>query len=245
MSLVPLSFGADGNPPLILVHDISGSPFSYLPFGSHPSLSQYTIYGISALSESPSSQAFEYSSISRWAQVYAALIESEFSEELEADGRVILGGWSLGGILAAEIARIFAARSERKIQVLGLILIDTYAPWHELLRTGPRGLEGGDREIESSYFTPAEMTRIGDLLGNTERTEWPGMDRTQCSAWLITPSVTGSNGLEEWFDANPGRVRRICQGKDGCNHFSMMDANANWIEEVIAGVSDALGEFNK
>ncbi|KAJ7490295.1 Alpha/Beta hydrolase protein [Mycena galericulata] len=242
MSLVPLSFGAEGKPPLILVHDISGSPFSYLPFCSHPSLSHDTIYGISALSESPSSQGFKYSSIPAWAEVYAALIESE----LEADGcvDVVLGGWSLGGILAAEMARTFATRSEKKIQVLGLILIDTYAPWHELLRTSPRGLEFVGRKIESAYFTPAELTCIGGLLGSMGRDQWPGMDRTQCPAWLITPNGSGFNGLEDWFDSKPRRVRRIGQGKDGCNHFSMMDPNAVWIQEVIAGVSYALAELH-
>ncbi|KAJ7752805.1 Alpha/Beta hydrolase protein [Mycena maculata] len=245
MSVLPISFGAAGNPPLILVHDISGSSFPYVPFAMDPSLSQYTIYGISALSEPPSSQRFEYSSVSAWARAYADLIESVLSEELGADGRVILGGWSLGGILAAEIARIFAARSESRIQVVGLVLIDTYAPWHELLRTGPRGLEVGGREIESAYFTPAELTRIGNLLSSTKRTEWPGMDHTQCPAWLITPTVSGFNGLDEWFDTKPGRVRQIGQGKDGCDHFSMMDPTAGWIQEVIAGISDAIEEFRK
>ncbi|KAJ7129346.1 Alpha/Beta hydrolase protein [Mycena epipterygia] len=247
MSLVPISFGADANPPLILVHDISGSPFAYLPFGLHPTLSQYTIYGISALSESPTSksQGFEYSSVSAWAEAYASLIESELKEELASYGRVVLGGWSLGGILAAEIARIFAERSEKNIRVLGLLLIDTYAPWHPLLRTGPRGLEAGGVEIKSAYFAPTEMIRIGELLGRTERTAWPGMDRTQCPAWLITPTVFGANGLEEWFDDNPGRgrVRRIAQGKDGCDHFSMMDPGNIWIEEVVATISDALEEM--
>jgi len=239
MSLVPLSFGADGNPPLILVHDISGSPFSYLPFGSHPSLSQYTIYGISALSESESPQEFAYPSVAAWAEAYATLIESELREELKADGRVFLGGWSLGGLLAAEIARIFVQRpSAKKIHILGLVLIDTYAPWHELLRAGPRGLDGAPPEIESAYFTPAEMVRIGDMLSRTDRTAWPGMDRTGCSAWLITPSVTGANGLEEWFP-DQQRVRRVGQGK--ANHFSMM--KEGFIEEVINGVHDALEEI--
>lgn len=248
MSLVPISFGADANPPLILVHDISGSPFVYLPFGLHPALSQYTIYGISALSETPTSksQEFEYSSVSAWAEAYASLIESELKEELASDGRVVLGGWSLGGILAAEIARIFAERSEKNIQVLGLLLVDTYAPWHPLLRIGPRGLEVGGVEIKAAYFSPVEMVRIGELLGRTERTAWPGMDRTQCPAWLITPSVSGANGLEEWFDNNAGsgHVRRIAQEKPGCDHFSMMDPGGVWIEEVISTISNTLEEMN-
>ncbi|KAJ6538491.1 Alpha/Beta hydrolase protein [Mycena vulgaris] len=245
MSLVPLSFGEDGNAPLIiLIHDISGSPFSYLPFGSHPSLAQYTIYAVFALSESPSAKGFEYSSVSAWAAAYVALIESELKDELDAGARIVLGGWSLGGILAAEIARIFAARAEKRIQVLGLVLIDTYAPWHALLRAGPRGLEGGGAEIASAYFTPAEMLRIWELVGGTERAAWPGVDGTQCPAWLITPSVAGANGLEEWFDKeSAGRVRRIGQGNAACNHFSMMDASAVWIEEVIAALSNVLREM--
>ncbi|KAJ6539687.1 Alpha/Beta hydrolase protein [Mycena capillaripes] len=239
MSLVPLSFGADGNPRLILVHDISGSPFAYLPFCLDTSLSQYTIFGISALSESESPQEFAYPSVSAWAEAYATLIESELCDELKTDGRVFLGGWSLGGLLAAEIARIFARRLAKKVHVLGLVLIDTYAPWHELpVRMGPRGLEGGGAVIESAYFTPAEMARIVDLLTATDRDAWPGMDRTGCPAWLFTPSVVGANGLEEWFP-DEQRVRRIGRGKS--NHFSMM--KEEWIGEVIAGVHDALEEI--
>ncbi|KAJ7618372.1 Alpha/Beta hydrolase protein [Mycena rosella] len=237
MSLVPLSFGADDNPPLIFIHDISGSPFSYLPFGLHSSLSQYTIYGLSALPEPPATQAVQYSTISAWGEAYAALIESE----LKDIRGIVLGGWSLGGILAAEVARVFARRTGKRkgawIEVRGLILLDTYAPWlRNLLRAGRRGLEGGGVVIASAYFKPGEMMRIGELLGNTERTAWPGMDGTRCAAWLITPSAAGANGLEDWFEE--GRIRRIGQGKEACNHFSMMDAG--WIEEVIAGVSDAL-----
>ncbi|KAJ6583767.1 Alpha/Beta hydrolase protein [Mycena sp. CBHHK59/15] len=243
MSLVPLSFGADGEPPLILVHDISGSPFAYIPFGSHPSLSQYTIYGLSALSESPSSTGFDYPSVHTWAESYADLVLSELADDLDADARVVLGGWSLGGVLAAEMARVFAERN--KIRVVGLVLLDTYAPWHPRVRTGPSGSEGGSGVgIESAYFSPAEMTRIGDLLASTERAVWPGLDHTQCPAWLVTPSVAGANGFEEWFgDLKAGRVCRIGQGKEGCDHFSMMDAEAGWIEEVIAELSDALKEM--
>jgi hypothetical protein len=77
------------------------------------------------------------------------------------------------------------------------------------------------------------------LLGQTDRAAWPGMDCTGCSAWLITPNVAGANGLEEWFP-DERRIRRIGQGKDGCNHFSMMDAKREWIAEVIVAVHDAL-----
>jgi thioesterase domain-containing protein len=238
MSLVPLSFGTARNPPLVLVHDISGSPFPYVPFASHSSLSQYTIYGISALSESESPQEFAYPSLTAWAEAYAALVESELREKLEADRRVLLGGWSLGGLLAAEIARIFAQRPAKQIEVLGLVLVDTYAPWHELLRTGPRGLEGAPTEIESAYFTPREMARILNVLSSSNRTSWPGMDHTGCSAWLITPSVAGANGLEEWFP-DEQHIRRIGRGK--ANHFSMM--KAEFIEEVIKGVHDAVEEI--
>ncbi|KAJ6485131.1 Alpha/Beta hydrolase protein [Mycena vitilis] len=238
MSLLPISFGADGSPPLILVHDISGSPFAYLPFGSSPSLSQYTIYGISAHSESESPQKFAYSSVSAWAEAYAALVESELREEIAADGRVFLGGWSLGGLLAAEMARIFARGSSKKVQVVGLVLIDTHAPWNAMLRMGLRGLEVDGTVIESLYFPLEEMGRIVRLLEATDRAAWPGIERTGCSARLITPNVAGANGLEEWFPDDQ-RIRRIGQGR--CGHLTMM--REEWIGEVIASVQDALKEM--
>ncbi|KAJ7044667.1 Alpha/Beta hydrolase protein [Mycena alexandri] len=245
MSLVPISFGAENNPPLVLIHDISGSPFAYLPFGLNALLSQYTIYGLSSLSPcSSTAKGFGYPSITAWAEAYATIIESELSEELQVDERVVVGGWSLGGILAAEIARIFARRpAMSKIRVLGLILLDTYAPWHELVHTGPQGLEVGGMRVESGYFTPDELVRIGDVLSDTKRDMW-GMDRIGCSAWLITPNIVGANGLEEWFP-DDRRVRRIGQGKEGCDHFSMMDAKGEWINQVIAEVSSVLKEIKE
>ncbi|KAJ7741140.1 Alpha/Beta hydrolase protein [Mycena metata] len=240
MSLVPISFGAESNPPLVFIHDISGSPFAYLPFGLNALLSQYTIYGLSSLSESSTGKGFGYSSIATWAEAYATMIESELSEE-----RIVLGGWSLGGILAAEIARIFARRpATSKIRVSGLILLDTYAPWHQLVRTGPQGLEVGGMRVESEYFTRDELVRIGDVLNHTTRSIWPGVDGIGCSAWLITPSIAGANGLEEWF-ADDRRVRRIGQGNEECDHFSMMNAKGEWVNQVIAEVSSVLQQIKK
>ncbi|KAJ7228356.1 Alpha/Beta hydrolase protein [Mycena pura] len=244
MSVVPISFGASENPPLILIHDISGSPFPYLPFGLHQVLSQYTIYGVSALSESSAAPASTHTSVSAWAEAYAALIEAEIGEELAAQyqGPVVLGGWSLGGILAAEIARVFRRRSAGRIRILGLILLDSHAPWclKERMLLGPRGVEIGGVVVESAYFTPADMSHIIDLLGRTGQDAWPGMDDIGCPAWLITPSAAGANGLEQWFPDNR-RVRRIGQDSEGCDHFSMM--KAEWIEQVIEGVLDALKEM--
>ncbi|KAJ7228349.1 Alpha/Beta hydrolase protein [Mycena pura] len=227
MSVVPISFGASDNPPLILIHDISGSPFPYLPFGLHQVLSQYSVYGVSALSESSAPPVSAYTSVSAWAEVYAALIEAEIGEELAAQyqGPVVLGGWSLG-----------------RMRILGLILLDSHAPWclKERMLLGPRGVEIGGVVVESAYFTPADMCHIIDLLGRTGQDAWPGMDDIGCPAWLITPSAAGANGLEQWFPDNR-RVRRIGQDSEGCDHFSMM--KAEWIEQVIEGVLDALKEM--
>ncbi|KAJ7639116.1 Alpha/Beta hydrolase protein [Roridomyces roridus] len=236
MSLVPISFGSAGRPPIVLVHDISGSAFPYIPFALDATLKQHTIYGISALKSNNSSFGFE--SVSAWAESYANLLD-ELKEK-----RVILGGWSLGGVLAMEMARILAKRG--RFQVLGVVCIDSHAPWHTSalpLRTVPQGVEVGGRLVESAYFTPSEMSRLVDLWTGTTREELAAAGKLQCSSWLITPAASGCNGLEDWFGEHPERVLRVGQEGEGCDHFSMMEAKGRWIPEVVLAVKDVVRQL--
>merc|ERR1712096_445526 len=62
-----------------------------------------------------------------------------------AGGRVFLGGWSYGGVLAVELARLLKARSSTKVTVLGVVLFD--APLRGAVVDGPpepKGLPAAD-----------------------------------------------------------------------------------------------------
>ncbi|KAF2875794.1 Alpha/Beta hydrolase protein [Massariosphaeria phaeospora] len=44
-------------------------------------------------------------------------------------GEIIVGGWSLGGQLAIDIARVLAQNSRSRLRVVGLVLVDTMYPY--------------------------------------------------------------------------------------------------------------------
>ncbi|KAI1305066.1 Alpha/Beta hydrolase protein [Xylaria venustula] len=105
--------------PLILLHDGGGTTFSYhclYPIGR-------TLYGIqnARLDEG----GYWESGISGMASHYIELIE----KTLPNGGDILLGGWSLGGLLSLEIAWQLAnqpADSKRpKFTVVGMIFIDS------------------------------------------------------------------------------------------------------------------------
>ncbi|KAI0099776.1 Alpha/Beta hydrolase protein [Nemania sp. FL0031] len=105
--------------PLILLHDGGGTTFSYhclYPIGR-------TLYGIqnARLDEG----GYWESGISGMGSHYIELIEKILPE----GGDILLGGWSLGGILSLEVAWQLANRpagsTRPKFKVLGMVFIDS------------------------------------------------------------------------------------------------------------------------
>lgn len=111
--------------PLVLMHDGGGTIFSYHCLGE---LGR-TVHGIA----NP-----HYDSGARWAggiaemaRTYLGWVESVV---LPKGGEVILGGWSLGGLLALEMAaQAAAARAAgaglgKGIRVVGILMVDSVCP---------------------------------------------------------------------------------------------------------------------
>jgi thioesterase domain-containing protein len=253
MSIIPLSFADTPSPLLVLIHDISGSAFSYLPLANSAHMANTNIY---ALSASQTLAAQMPPSFQSWASEYAALILNELRDELqESDGRMILGGWSMGGILAVEIARILTNGIENRaipIHVLGVMLIDTYAPWHPAVSTPSQAVSAivdglQENQGPGATFDKQQLAAMDSLMRRTTRGDWPGLDSVSCPVWLITPGADGANGLEEWMLSNSGgpnrQVIRIAPGQEGCDHFSMM--TAPWIEEIGAKISEFMNYVSK
>ncbi|KAJ6265412.1 thioesterase [Bipolaris maydis] len=101
-------------PPLFLVHDASGTIFSYFQLGA---LGR-KVYGIY-------DPRFEQSGGGGWqsvvemARMYIRLIK-----KVMLRGDIVLGGWSFGGILAVQIAHMLAMENKR-LRVSGIILVDS------------------------------------------------------------------------------------------------------------------------
>ncbi|EEP81222.1 predicted protein [Uncinocarpus reesii 1704] len=108
--------GFESAPPLVLIHDGGGTTVSY--FYLEPL--DRAVYGI----QNPRFYSGEpwKGGLSEMGRVYASLVRSVI-----ASGPIILGGWSLGGILSLEVASVLARSSD--IQVLGIVMVDSINPF--------------------------------------------------------------------------------------------------------------------
>ena len=114
--------GAPSSPsaPLILIHAVSGFALPYLSLGalsttSHPR----AVYGLSC----PIYESRSYSLPASFAAValeYVDRIRKEIPK-----GPYVLGGWSMGGMIAIKMAEILESEGE---EILGVVLIDSTNP---------------------------------------------------------------------------------------------------------------------
>ena len=143
--------------PLFLIHDGSGICLSYhrmRPIGR-------TIY---AVHDPKVLESDSWSGIPAMAQAYAKLIKATNS------GPIILGGWSFGGVVAFEAARVLQAQGHA---IAGVVLIDSPPPINhkplsadiinDVVRGGGKGELVGDTIrslIRKSFTSCARMLEI-------------------------------------------------------------------------------------
>ena len=127
--------------PLFLIHAVSGFALPYLALGplshKHPSNSR-PVYGLSC----PTYESKAYRiplSFEKVAREYVTRIKSE-----RPHGPYILGGWSMGGMIAVKMATLLQELGE---EVLHVVLIDS---------TNPQGCPWFEDEAERSAI--AEWT---------------------------------------------------------------------------------------
>ncbi|KAH8909155.1 alpha/beta-hydrolase [Coniochaeta sp. PMI_546] len=102
-------------PPVVLIHDGGGTIYSYYCLGqlNRPVYGLYNpYYGTDKVWEG---------GIPEMAAHYVALIK-----QVVPKGDIILGGWSLGGLLSLQVARLLA--EDKSLRVLGIIMIDSIYP---------------------------------------------------------------------------------------------------------------------
>ena len=128
-TLVHLQGDEDSNlTPLFLIHAVSGLALPYLGLGplsaadSDEADELRAIYGISSPVYSSKSYRLP-SSVDEVARQYISLIK----KEVQSHGPYLLGGWSLGGVIALKMASILEAQGET---VLHVIMIDSANPEH-------------------------------------------------------------------------------------------------------------------
>lgn len=100
--------------PLVLLHDGGGTTFAYHCLGR---LGR-TVYGIS----NPYFKTEKkWQSLTDMARHYADIIKATIPH-----GNVIIGGWSLGGLVCLEVSKIL--REEAGPRVMGIVMIDSSYP---------------------------------------------------------------------------------------------------------------------
>ncbi|PGH05288.1 hypothetical protein GX51_03009 [Blastomyces parvus] len=111
----PAPPGHEQAPPLVLIHDGGGTTVSYCYLDSL----ERAVYGI----QNPrlySGQPWDHG-LPEMARVYADLILS-----VVPSGPLLLGGWSLGGILSLEVANILLRIST--VRIVGMVMVDSIYP---------------------------------------------------------------------------------------------------------------------
>ncbi|KIH91996.1 thioesterase [Sporothrix brasiliensis 5110] len=129
--------------PLILIHDGSGTIFSY-----------YILDNIDRKLLGIANPRFKSGipwagGLREMATIYAGLVASAI-----LSGPVILGGWSLGGLLALETAHVLS-QSYPDVSVAGLVLIDSVYPLPPKAGWSVPGMRLAELRIE----WPATTTR--------------------------------------------------------------------------------------
>jgi pyochelin synthetase len=130
-ALVPIQPQGD-RPPLVLVHPVGGSVICYAELAQGLDTGQ-PVYGLEL-----ADPAWGEFGIGGLAERYRAALAAELP------GPWVLGGWSMGGLIAFEMARQEALRGD---SVLGLCLIDS----------APPGREGRASRAESPELEVAEL----------------------------------------------------------------------------------------
>jgi amino acid adenylation domain-containing protein len=202
--LVRLQAGEPGRGPLFLVHPVGGNVLCYAELARSLGPEQ-PVYGLQSLGLGEGQQPEQR--VEDMAATYLAALR-----DLQPHGPYRLGGWSIGGVIAYEMAGQLRRAGE---EVELLALLDTLAPTApagetaeideaELLAALARdlgGLAGQDLRL-----TPAELRAIPEEDG--DRRLRHVLERAQATGALAGVGLEPLRRLWEVFRANALAVRR-------------------------------------
>lgn len=128
--------------PLILIHDGGGTCFAYYCLNplNRP---VYEIHNPYFARDDADGGAHWPGGIPEMARHYAGLIR----KVMPRGGTVLLGGWSLGGILSLEVARVLLFEQEGlpPFRIMGIAMVDSVCP--AVLYADLQGRENGEKKI--------------------------------------------------------------------------------------------------
>ena len=189
-SLVPLQRGGPGDP-LFLVHPAGGTVFCYQALAAELA-GERPVYGLQAVGLDglfpPHTNAAEM------AAHYAAAVRS-----VQPRGPYLLGGWSLGGNLAFELAQQLVALGER-VGLLALIDSGTLRPQRE-------ATENDFLPIILAMFPDEQMT-LDQLRRMTPREHLDYFRSRAAAAGVALPEV-GDDAIGRVFDVFKANLKAL------------------------------------
>ncbi|KAK2823861.1 hypothetical protein FQN49_007545 [Arthroderma sp. PD_2] len=158
--------GFESATPLVLIHDGGGTSVNY--YYLYPL--DRAVYAI----QNPNFYSGEdwEGGMLEMGETYAQMIRSHIPP-----GPILLGGWSLGGMLSLEIASIFSRKSSN-MQVMGIVMIDSvypFAPKPSSRTIVPHKLQFGKyTKPETQRLSGNCMTQALSMVGNWILPVWKG-----------------------------------------------------------------------
>ncbi|KAI0532817.1 acetyl-CoA synthetase-like protein [Xylaria digitata] len=226
-------------PPLILIHDGGGTTINYYYLGD---LERH-VWGIS--NEKLVDETAWPGGIHQMAQTYIDLILLELPR-----GPLIFGGWSVGGLIALEMAKILAENTETP--VLGVVMMDTYYP----------SADDGGRDKDTSAIEWGEATTeeskkvtLKSLENSAKFSERWGRDARNVSTKPNLPPVIllraskshcdsdakirGGNNVLGWENHQPNFFAHVLDVPG--NHYTLFtDENVDGLTEGLSQACDIL-----
>jgi amino acid adenylation domain-containing protein len=187
-SLVQIQAGDGNKRPLFFVHPVGGSVLCYADLSRHLEPDQ-PFYGLQALGLAEEQQP--HTRVEVMARHYLDLIQT-----VQVEGPYLLGGWSIGGVIALEMAQQLQAQGQ---SVALLALLDSHAPQDD------RERKPDDVELLASFALDLGLP-LHDLKLDHERLKALGADERL--AWVLE-QVHKARLLPE--DIGLAQTRRIFQ----------------------------------
>jgi amino acid adenylation domain-containing protein len=182
-------------PPFFCVHPVGGSPFCYLDLSRRLGPEQ-PLYGLRAPELTRGGEP--HADVETMAADYVEAVRAA-----QPSGPYRLGGWSLGGVVAFEMARQLQARGEA---VAALVMFDTYAP--ELLgdefhpRAGGATREGDDADPLASEGV---LNALDELCRAGTEEDIKDAFETATRVGLLPPEV-GPREFTNWLRGCRSRI---------------------------------------
>ncbi|KAI1311773.1 Alpha/Beta hydrolase protein [Xylaria venustula] len=223
------------SPSLVLIHDGGGTTVNYYYLGDI----ERHVWGIS--NEKLVDETAWSGGINQLARTYVDLILAEVPR-----GPLIFGGWSVGGLIALEMAKMLTESSE--IPVLGVVMIDTYYPSeeHAAQDKDTSALKWGEATTEESKETT--LKSLANLANFSQ--QWGRDARNGASTRPELPPVILLRAKDS-YSASDAKIRegnKVLGWEDHQSAFfsHVLDVPGNhytlFTDENVDGLTEGLSE---